>query len=42
MNAPDRQLIADPQILPAITDDPRYIGAAVSRPGAPEDPRRTR
>ena len=34
MNAPDRQLIADPQILPAITEDPRYIGAAVSRPGA--------
>ena len=30
MNAPDRQ----PAGLHSVTDDPRYIGAAVSRPGA--------
>ncbi len=34
MNAPDKFSTRHLNPLPAITDDPRYIGAAVSRPGA--------
>ena len=34
MNAPEALPLRQAQELPAVTDDPRYIGAAVSRPGA--------
>ncbi len=34
MNAPERHKFGQPAELHSVTDDPRYIGAAVSRPGA--------
>ena len=34
MNAPERVPLGMPPELHGVTDDPRYIGASVSRPGA--------
>ena len=34
MNAPERHKFGQPAELHSVTDDPRYIGASVSRPGA--------